>query len=72
MRLFVPVRTPPSIVAKLHELTVAALDQPVVKKRYEELGATVQTSTPSELGALLRTEIAKWTPLIREANIKPE
>jgi tripartite-type tricarboxylate transporter receptor subunit TctC len=70
--LFVPAKTPAEIVGKLHGLTVAALEQPAVKKRYEELGAAVKTSTSAELAAHLKAEIAKWAPIIKDANIKPE
>jgi tripartite-type tricarboxylate transporter receptor subunit TctC len=70
--LFVPAKTPDEIIARLHDVTVAALEQPAVRKRYEELGAAVATSRPSELAAHLKAEMTKWTPIIRDANIKPE
>jgi tripartite-type tricarboxylate transporter receptor subunit TctC len=70
--LFVPAKTPDEIIARLHDVTVAALEQPAVRKRYEELGAAVTTSRPSELAAHLKAEMTKWTPIIRDANIKPE
>jgi tripartite-type tricarboxylate transporter receptor subunit TctC len=70
--LFVPARTPRSIVDQLHDATVAALENPAVRKRYEELGASVRTSTPAELAAHFKSETIKWTPIIKDAGIKPE
>jgi tripartite-type tricarboxylate transporter receptor subunit TctC len=70
--VLVPARTPQEIVARLHSDTVAALEHPSVKQRYEAIGAPVTTSTPAELAARLVAEADKWGPIIRDAGIKPE
>lgn len=67
---FVVAKTPPEIVAKLHNDTVAALNHPSVKARYAQLGATVVGSTPAELAVFLQTEIDRWGPIIKAAGIK--
>ncbi|MBR1121625.1 tripartite tricarboxylate transporter substrate binding protein [Bradyrhizobium lablabi] len=69
---FVPVKTPPEVIAKLNADTNAALVFPAVKSRFEELGAVPKGSTPAELAAFLQSEIAKWGPVISEARIKLE
>lgn len=69
---FVPVKTPPDVIAKINADTNAALAYPPVKSRFEELGATPKGSTPQELAAFLQSEIAKWGPVIREAKIRVE
>jgi tripartite-type tricarboxylate transporter receptor subunit TctC len=69
---FVPVKTPPDVIAKINADTNAALAYPPVKSRFEELGATPKGSTPQELAAFLQSEIAKWGPVIREARIRVE
>ena len=66
---FVPARTPPEIVRKMHADTVATLAEPRIKARLEELGLVVIGSTPDELGSYLKSEMAKWAPVIKEANI---
>ncbi|WP_375411742.1 hypothetical protein [uncultured Bradyrhizobium sp.] len=43
-----------------------------VKSRFEELGANPKGSTPAELAAFLKAEIAKWGLVIREAKIRGE
>jgi tripartite-type tricarboxylate transporter receptor subunit TctC len=66
---FVPAKTPPAIIRKLNEDTVATLAHPPVKERLEQLGAALVGSTPEELARHLKSEMDKWGPLIREARI---
>ena len=49
--------------------TVTALADPVAKERLAQLGVVVVGSTPQELGAHLKSEMEKWGPVIRAANI---
>ena len=65
-------KTPTEIVAKIHSDAVAALENRSVLQRYEAIGAPVTTSTPKELAARLAAETEMWSPIIREAGIKPE
>ncbi|HZC96187.1 MAG TPA: tripartite tricarboxylate transporter substrate binding protein [Bradyrhizobium sp.] len=69
---FVPAKTPPEVVAKINADTNAALAYPAVKSRFEDLGAVPKGSTPAELAAFLQSEIAKWGPVIKDAQIKVE
>src|SRR5262245_48156806 len=66
---FVPAKTPPEIVRKMHADTVATLAEPRIRARLEELGLVVVGSTPDALGSYLKSEMAKWAPVIKEANI---
>jgi tripartite-type tricarboxylate transporter receptor subunit TctC len=66
---FVPAKTPPEIVRKMHADTVAVLAEPAIKARLEELGLFVVGSTPEELGRFLKSEMDKWGPVIKDANI---
>ena len=67
---FVPARTPQDIIAKINADTCDALAYPQVKTRFEELGAEPKGSTPAELAAFLQSEIDKWGPVIRDAQIR--
>ena len=69
---FLPVKTPPEIVAKINADTNAALVDPAVKSRFEDLGAVPKGSTQAELAAFLQSETDKWGPVIRDAQIKLE
>jgi tripartite-type tricarboxylate transporter receptor subunit TctC len=67
---FVPAKTPPEIVAKIHADTARALADTALRGRLEELGIVVVGSTPAELAAFLKTEMEKWGPVIKEAGIR--
>jgi tripartite-type tricarboxylate transporter receptor subunit TctC len=45
---------------------------PEIRERLLEQGADGVGSTPEELGRIVTAELAKWAPLIKEANIRPE
>ena len=73
--IFLPKRTPSSIVQRLHAATVAAIDTPAVRDRLKDIGATTvspQRRSPDYLQSFLAGEIAKWGTAIRAANIKME
>jgi len=67
---FAPGRTPAPIVAKMHADTAVVLAEPGIKARLEQLGLIVVGSTPGELGAYLKAEMAKWGPVIKAAGLK--
>jgi tripartite-type tricarboxylate transporter receptor subunit TctC len=67
---FVPAKTPPEIVRKIHADTVAAMAEPAIKARLDALGVIAVGSTPEALAAHLKAEMAKWGPVIKAANIK--
>ena len=69
---FVPAKTPQDVVAKINADTNAALVHQSVKPRFEDLGAVPKGSTSAELAAFLQSEIEKWGPVIRDAQIKVE
>jgi tripartite-type tricarboxylate transporter receptor subunit TctC len=71
--LWAPKGTPKEIVAKLNSAVVDALSDPQVRKALEKLGLQVPSAdqlTPEALGAWQKSEIAKWWPIIKAANVK--
>jgi tripartite-type tricarboxylate transporter receptor subunit TctC len=64
-----PANTPATTVRKIHGDTAAALADPAIRVRLEELGLFVIGSTPAELAEFLRLEMDKWGPLIKDARI---
>jgi tripartite-type tricarboxylate transporter receptor subunit TctC len=68
--LFAPARTPAPIVAKLNRKVVEILKRPDVKAAILKRGGEVAPSTPQELDAWVRSELKKWTPIIKAAGIK--
>ncbi len=68
--LFLPAKTAPDVVARLHSDTIAVLAEPALQKRMRDLGSTTIGSTPEDLARYLQAEMAKWGPVIRDANIR--
>ena len=69
---FAPAGTPPEVVAKLNEAANAALKDETVAKRLAEVGATEVGGTPEELAEHVKTEIARWKPVIEAAGARIE
>jgi tripartite-type tricarboxylate transporter receptor subunit TctC len=73
--LWVPKGTPKEAVNKLNAAVVEALSDPAVKQRLVDLGLEIPERdqlTPEALAAWHKAEAAKWWPIIKAANIKPE
>jgi tripartite-type tricarboxylate transporter receptor subunit TctC len=73
--LWVPKGTPKETVAKLNAAAVETMADPLVRKRLGDLGLDIpprDQQTPEVLGALHRSEIEKWWPIIKAAGIKAE
>ncbi|PZU24494.1 MAG: ABC transporter substrate-binding protein [Shinella sp.] len=68
--LFAPAGTPAEVIARLNQSANTALKDPAVAERMKEFSATIVGSTPEELGAHVKAEIAKWTPVVRDAKIQ--
>lgn len=66
-----PAGLPQSVVDKLHTETVKVLKSRDVAEQLMVQGADPIGSSPRELAAFLKTEIDRWTKVIREANIQP-
>ena len=67
-----PRGTPAAIVEKLNKEINASLDDPRMKARFADLGATAFVSTPAEFATFFGVYTEKWTKVIRAANIKPQ
>jgi tripartite-type tricarboxylate transporter receptor subunit TctC len=73
--LWAPKGTPANVIEKVNAAVVAALTDAAVSKRLTELGAVMpapEQLKPEALGALQRSEIERWWPIVRAANIKGE
>ncbi len=67
-----PAGTPPAAVAKLSEALLKALASPEVLERFAAQGLDAAPSSPAEFAAFIRDQIAKWSRVAKEANIKIE
>jgi tripartite-type tricarboxylate transporter receptor subunit TctC len=70
--IFAPAGTPQPVLQILHREIVKAYTAPDVKEQVQATGGEVVADTPEEFAAFVRAESAKWSKVIRDANIKPE
>src|SRR6202140_1903236 len=73
--LWVPKDTPKDIIVKLNATMVQVLADPMVQKRFEELGIQITPlaqQSPEALRAFQKAETERWWPIIKAANIKAE
>jgi tripartite-type tricarboxylate transporter receptor subunit TctC len=70
--LYVRAGTPRPIVEVLNAATVAVLNEPAVRQKFNELGATVRPSTPEEFAAFQKTDEAALGDLAAKGLLKPQ
>ena len=70
--LFAPKATPAALVQLLNRETAAIVQQPEVRNQLSAEGGEPVANTPDAFARWLKTEIAKWTKVVQEANIRPE
>lgn len=70
--LMAPAATPADIVGRLHDATAKALAKPEVVARFANLGTVVAPMNPQQLAGFIRSEIAKWGQMAKEAGIQPQ
>ena len=68
--LVAPAKTPREIVARLHQATVEALNDPAVRKSLVELGVDIVGNSPEEFAAYIKAEIPKWTAIVKASGAK--
>ena len=68
--LVAPARTPPDVVVILHRALVATLDDGAVKKSLADLGIDIIGGSPEEFARYIRSEIPKWTAIVKASGAK--
>ena len=70
--LLVPAGTSANIVGRIRAAAIKAVGLPDVQEAMSRQGLDVETSTPQELAARIKSETAVWAALIKETGIKAE
>jgi tripartite-type tricarboxylate transporter receptor subunit TctC len=68
--LLAPARTPPAVVAKLNGAVLAALNDPTIREKLVQSGAIPSPTSPDEFGKLLKSELDRWSKIVRDKGIK--
>jgi len=68
----VPAGTPGPVVGRLHQAFAKVVTMPEMKERLAAMGSDAAGSTPDELAAFIRSELAGWAKVIKESGIRIE
>ena len=69
---FLPAGTPKAVAEKLNADLNRVLANPEVKERFARIGMQTAPGTPDELAATLRADLARWSKVVKDANIRAE
>ena len=67
--LVAPKGTPRPIVSRLNEVVVAALQDPAIIKRLQDIGSVADPMTPDQFKAYISAEVVKWREIITKAGL---
>jgi len=70
--LFTAAKTPKAVIQKLNQDISEILRRPDVKELFLKQGIQASSSTPESLEDFVQTEIKRWTPIIKNANIQAD
>jgi tripartite-type tricarboxylate transporter receptor subunit TctC len=70
--MFAPAKTPLAIIDRLSQEIARVLNRAEVKERFFNAGVETAGSTPEEFAAAIRSNVAKWGKLIKDAGIRDE
>ncbi len=67
-----PPTPPKETVAKLNQALNKVLEDKEIIKRIEGHGADVETSTPEQLGEMVRKDLVKWRQVVQRAKLQAD
>ena len=70
--IFAPAKTPPAIIQRLNQETLAVVKSGDTRERFLAAGVEPAGGPPEQLGTLMKSEMQKWGRLIREAGLRAE
>jgi tripartite-type tricarboxylate transporter receptor subunit TctC len=70
--IMAPAGTPKEIVQMLFDATSRSIQKNDIREKFAFIGTDVAPMNPAQLGAFIKSEIAKWAALVKQAGIEPE
>ena len=70
--MWAPAKTPVTLISRLHEETVRIITAPELKDKFSSIGVEPTPITPVEFAARIKSEMAKWGKVIKDAGIKAD
>jgi tripartite-type tricarboxylate transporter receptor subunit TctC len=68
--LMVPAGTPKEVIARLNAETVKGAKSPEFVKRMTDLGYNIIPGSPETMAEMIKTEVARWTPIVKASGAK--
>ena len=63
---------PPDVVAKLNDAVTKAVQLPEVQKSFATFGVIPKTASAKRVAEMTAEEVARWSAVIRDSNIRSE
>jgi tripartite-type tricarboxylate transporter receptor subunit TctC len=70
--ILTPAGTPPTVIERLHKEIATAIANPKVAQLFVKLGTQPVSNTPAEFSAFIRSEIERWTKVVKAAGIRAD
>jgi tripartite-type tricarboxylate transporter receptor subunit TctC len=70
--IFAPAKVPDEVISRMNSEIATVVARPDIKARLLEQGAEGMSSTPEQLGKMVRDEIEEWRAVVKRANIEGE
>lgn len=70
--LIAPAGTPREVIATLSAAVNKALQQAAIREKYAGVGAITTGGTPEQFAAYIAEDLARWTKVVKDANVKVE
>ena len=70
--MFAPPKTPAAIVARINREVVTLLGQPDVKEKFLNVGSEAVGSSPQQLAASVKADMARLGKVVRDAGLRVE
>ena len=70
--VWAPAKTPAPIIRRLNQEIVRVLNMPDVRQKILETGVEPNGNSPEEFAALIKSDLAKLSKVVKEAGIKPQ
>jgi tripartite-type tricarboxylate transporter receptor subunit TctC len=67
-----PRGVPAEVVQKVNAAVAAVVNDPTIRQRLLDEGAEIRLMSPTEFGAFMRTENARWVKVVKDAGITPQ
>ena len=68
--MLAPAKTPPTLISLLNREIVRVINGPDIKEKFLVAGVDIVASTPAQLAAIMKTNMAKWGKVIKDAGIR--